>query len=163
MVIKARISEHIIDKIVEGHIEIHETKLYEYLLSNSYDRQSAKETVEFLLDSFNGSIDIRDIKTYANDSLSQSKQSLAKLIDCPLMPGFLDSFLEEDPVVYYDLLWEKLYEFLNNHRLVASSVNEPYIDNRIAVCNLRTKILYELEKDINLHYLSKSNFKFYNR
>lgn len=155
MTIKDRLSEHIVDKIDQGHIEINETKLFEHLISNSYDRQSAKETVDFLVDSFDGSIDTRDIKTYANDSLSPSKQSLAKLIDCPLLPGFLDSFLEEDPVVYYDLLWTKLYDFLNNHRLVAGLVNEPYVENRLTVCNLRTKILFELEKDINEHYLSK--------
>ena len=68
------------------------------------------------------------------------------------MPSFLDSFLTtggNSQAGYYDLLWEKLFRFLLNHRLQATSLNEPYLQNRIKVFDLRQRILVELERDFN--------------
>jgi hypothetical protein len=64
------------------------------------------------------------------------------------MPCFLDSFLAEwdsSGPGYYERLCSKLLRFLGNHRLVASAVNEPYVENRIRVGETRRQVLRELE------------------
>ena len=46
-------------------------------------------------------------------------------------------------------------KFLLNHRLSSDMLNEPYLENRIIVSNLRRKILIEIEK--NFHEEKSSN------
>lgn len=50
-------------------------------------------------------------------------------------------------------------KFLLNHRLSSDMLNEPYLENRIIVSNLRRKILIEIEK--NFHEEKSSNLVFF--
>ncbi len=124
------------------------------------------------MESFDDSIELDEMKTFFNQYISTSwifnaENHLKKLISCTLLPGFIDCFAEDNTINDYDKLSEKLYkvyiffldlfqikqrfkrirfQFLVNHRLTSEMINEPYIENRITVNNLRRAVLVEIEK-----------------
>ena len=115
-------------------------------------------------DSFDGSLDLVELKTFFNSFTTttwnfKANMHLKKLLNSSLQPGFLDSFLNENYFNNYDLLWQKMLKFLLSHRLSSDMINEPYLDNRITVSNLRRKILFEIEK--NLHEENNSEIIFF--
>ena len=117
-------------------------------------------------DSFDGSLDLVELKTFFNSFTTttwnfKANMHLKKLLNSSLQPGFLDSFLNENYFNNYDLLWQKMLKFLLSHRLSSDMINEPYLDNRITVSNLRRKILFEIEKNLHEENNSKILFVFY--
>jgi hypothetical protein len=119
-----------------------------------------KKVINFLEDSFDGSLDLVELKTFFNSFTTttwnfKANMHLKKLLNSTLQPGFLDSFLNENHFKNYDLLWKKMLKFLLSHRLSSDMINEPYLDNRITVSNLRRKILLEIEKNMQEENNSK--------
>ena len=109
-------------------------------------------------------MDLVELKTFFNSFTTttwnfKANMHLKKLLNSSLQPGFLDSFLNENYFNNYDLLWQKMLKFLLSHRLSSDMINEPYLDNRITVSNLRRKILFEIEK--NLHEENNSEIIFF--
>jgi hypothetical protein len=120
--------------------------------------------INFLEDSFDGSLDLVELKTFFNSFTTttwsfKANMHLKKLLNSSLQPGFLDSFLNENYFINYDLLWQKMFKFLLSHRLSSDMINEPYLDDRITVSNLRRKILFEIEKNLQEENNS-NNFSF---
>lgn len=162
-----RFNTYVHDKTDRGNTQIMENKLRDHILTIGCDKSNARDILNFLRDSFDGSLDLEELEIFlvhahSNQYFAQpclipnhdqlftpSEMHLRKLIKCTLMPCFLDSFLVTSCNDYYDLLWEKLFRFLLDHRLVASSLNEPYLENRIKVHDLRRRVLFEFEKELN--------------
>jgi hypothetical protein len=144
-----RIITHIYEKLDRGHSQVFDYKFRDYLLSIGYDKDNSNQAISYLQDSFDGSLDLEDLKQFFNSFTNtnwnfKSDMHLKKLLNCSLMPGFLDSFLSDSGQNNYNSLWQKLFKFLISHRLSSEMINEPYLENRITVANLRRKTLVEL-------------------
>ncbi len=155
-------------KIERGDDRISSSKLWDHLITIGFSKSNATDIINYLQNQLDGFMDPEEIFHYATlckkNSPLTSSLNLVRLHLCNFMPCFLDSFLTDSTEGYYDVLWEKLFTKLLNHRLDAPSINEPYLENRIKVYHLRRQILYELEKDysgnsLKNHCINEECFK----
>lgn len=84
------------------------------MLTIGYDKEDSKETINYLQDSFDATLDLDELKSFYSIFNKPSwafhpEVHLKKLLKCSLMPGFLDSFIDNNSLSYYDLLWQKLF------------------------------------------------------
>lgn len=77
-----------------------------------------KKVINYLQDSYDGSLDMNELKTFFNSFIPETCQSipdfkllnLKKLLNCPLMPGYIDGFSEDNTLSNYDQLSPKLFK-----------------------------------------------------
>ena len=94
--------------------QIIDNKFRDHLLTIGYDKEDSKETLNYLQDSFDATLDLDELKSFYSifnkpSWIFHSEVHLKKLLTCSLMPGFLDSFIDNNSLTYYDLLWQKLF------------------------------------------------------
>ncbi|CAF0766591.1 unnamed protein product [Brachionus calyciflorus] len=152
-----RVVSHIYEKLERGHGQIYDYKLKDYLLSIGYDKESTNQVISYLVDSYDGSLELDDLKTFFNLFESsgwnfKADMHLKKMLSCPLVPGFIDAFCEDNTISKYEHLSEKLFKFMLSHRLPAEQINEPYLENRILVSNLKRKMLILTEETFYEEY-----------
>ncbi len=153
-----RFHAYVLEKEERGDDRIPSNKLWDHLISIGFNKSNATDIINYLQNELGGSMELCGIQVLTsicknNSPLTSTLRNLLRLHHSNFMPCFLDSFLTDTPASYYDILWEKLFTTLLNHRLDAPSINEPYLENRIKVGHLRRQILAELEKDFNLNSL----------
>lgn len=151
------LNSYIDDKIERGNTVVSAHKLQDDLFTIGYSRQRARELINHVQNSFDGSIHLVNLHAFVEqfsklpyDVSAGSEMHLSQMLNCALMPCFLDSFLlDSKPATYYMRLSNKMFRFLVNHRFTSGLVNEPYLENRIRVNEIRRKILFELEAELN--------------
>ena len=73
---------------------IYDYKFRDYLLSIGCDKEHSNEAINYLLNSFDGSLDLEELKVFYNLYTSASlnfkpEMHLSKLLNCSLLPGKL--------------------------------------------------------------------------